>query len=439
MEPSYPKRLIEVDLPIKEIGKHSAREKNIRKGHIATLHTWWARRPLAACRAVLCAALWPDPADDNCPNSFKTFIKKELQLHYDPLSINNKINDRELRNLLLRFISDFANWDNAPKKKFIKIANKITAQAHLLFQNEGTQMPLVADPFACGGAIPFETIRIGAESHASDLNPLPILLNTCTNIFIPKYGDKLSSEFLKASKEIGDKTKLRLRKYYPKLNKNEEIIAYSWSRTYTCSGPSCGIEVPMLKQMWLSKQSKNDAAMRWVRDKDGNILVGANKKPKIELFKPKKASDVENGNVARGKATCPVCGYTASNDIIKKQMIEKNGGAKSSRLMAVRIQNLKTKRREYRLPVKEDHRAIELVEKDLYELTRDDYYRALLPNETTPKGGGSGASRAFSLHRYGIYKFNDLFNNRQLLSMLVLWKEIDRHLSRKKYNEFIKA
>src|SRR5213082_1067462 len=70
-EPAYPKRLIEVDLPIKRISEHARREKSIRHGHISTLHIWWARRPLAACRAVICAALWPDPADPLCPQSFR--------------------------------------------------------------------------------------------------------------------------------------------------------------------------------------------------------------------------------------------------------------------------------------------------------------------------------------------------------------------------------
>ena len=68
---AYPKRLIEVDLPIKRISAHARREKSIRHGHISTLHIWWARRPLAACRAVICAALWPDPADPICPQSFR--------------------------------------------------------------------------------------------------------------------------------------------------------------------------------------------------------------------------------------------------------------------------------------------------------------------------------------------------------------------------------
>src|SRR5438876_8900461 len=73
-----PKRLIEVDLPIKKISAHSQREKSIRQGHISTLHIWWARRPLAACRAVICAALWPDPADPQCPQAFIRKVREEM-------------------------------------------------------------------------------------------------------------------------------------------------------------------------------------------------------------------------------------------------------------------------------------------------------------------------------------------------------------------------
>ena len=77
----YPRRLIEVDLPIKRISAHARREKSIRHGHISTLHIWWARRPLAACRAVLCAALWPDPADPLCPQAFRDVAAAAVHLH----------------------------------------------------------------------------------------------------------------------------------------------------------------------------------------------------------------------------------------------------------------------------------------------------------------------------------------------------------------------
>src|SRR5580698_4284146 len=78
MSSTFPKRLIEVDLPIKRISKHARREKSIRHGHLSTLHIWWARRPLAACRSVLCASLWPDPDDPNCPEIFRQVVRYEM-------------------------------------------------------------------------------------------------------------------------------------------------------------------------------------------------------------------------------------------------------------------------------------------------------------------------------------------------------------------------
>jgi len=126
----YPKRLIEVDLPIKRISAHSRREKSIRHGHISTLHMWWARRPLAACRAVLCASLWPDPVDELCPDEFRQFAKEKMlkwaneninlmgsetlvnsmKIQKNPDILNNNL---ILRNALLDFIADFANWVDA--------------------------------------------------------------------------------------------------------------------------------------------------------------------------------------------------------------------------------------------------------------------------------------------------------------------------------------
>ena len=111
----YPKRLIEVDLPIKKISEHARREKSIRHGHISTLHIWWARRPLAACRAVICASLWPDPADLLCPESFKTEANNQMTQFWNQMDDESRtINDPlTLRTALLDFIADFANWDNS--------------------------------------------------------------------------------------------------------------------------------------------------------------------------------------------------------------------------------------------------------------------------------------------------------------------------------------
>ncbi|MBI4832166.1 MAG: DUF1156 domain-containing protein [Candidatus Lindowbacteria bacterium] len=144
---TYPKRLIEVDLPIKRISAHSRREKSIRHGHISTLHIWWARRPLAACRAVICAALWPDPADELCPESFRKTARKLMQEwaeeHVNLLSADSmkrfvaisknpkKLNDNvELRKALLDFIADFSNWDNSTVKEYLDTSRALTQSAH---------------------------------------------------------------------------------------------------------------------------------------------------------------------------------------------------------------------------------------------------------------------------------------------------------------------
>src|SRR5690349_3427212 len=200
-----PRRLIEVDLPIKRISAHARREKSIRHGHISTLHIWWARRPLAACRAVICAALWPDPIDENCPQTFRdkaaelitnfavkatakrsladscsqeslvrwmTLAKPETRL-----DATNPAHLNALRFALLDFIADFANWDNSTVKEYLETSRALTQIAHEALGGTPGTRPLVVDPFCGGGSIPLEALRVGADAFASDLNPIPVLLN----------------------------------------------------------------------------------------------------------------------------------------------------------------------------------------------------------------------------------------------------------------------
>src|SRR5437660_520082 len=141
--PAYPKRLIEVDLPIFRISAHARREKSIRHGHISTLHIWWARRPLAACRAVICAALWPDPGDTNCPPAFRTTAREMMRtwatdrlglcgeesfarfvaIAKDPRRLDD---NTVLRQALLDFIADFANWDNSTARRYLETSRALT-------------------------------------------------------------------------------------------------------------------------------------------------------------------------------------------------------------------------------------------------------------------------------------------------------------------------
>lgn len=215
---SYPKRLIEVDLPIKKISENARREKSIRHGHISTLHIWWARRFLAACRAVICASLWPDPADSLCPEAFRIEAKKQMEQFWNQMdsSARNLDDLIEVRKALLDFIADFSNWDNSTKEQYLNTARKLTQSAHEALGGEPGTRPLVVDPFAGGGSIPSEALRVGADAYASDLNPVAVLLNKVALEYIPKYGQNLADEVRKWGQWIKNEAEIELAEYYPR-------------------------------------------------------------------------------------------------------------------------------------------------------------------------------------------------------------------------------
>src|ERR1051325_5465209 len=249
---AYPKRLIEVDLPIKRISAHARREKSIRHGHISTLHIWWARRPLAACRAVICAALWPDPADPNCPVEFRDKVRGEMQAwtahdrqellsaesrrRFEAARQNAKLfkDAVQLRGALLDFIADFSNWDNSTIKEFLDTSRALTQAAHEALGGAPGTRPLVVDPFCGGGSIPLEALRVGADAFASDLNPIPILLNKVILEYIPKYGQRLADEVRKWGDWIKREVEKELIEFYPKDPDGATPIAYLWARTIRC-------------------------------------------------------------------------------------------------------------------------------------------------------------------------------------------------------------
>src|SRR5260370_41150651 len=141
---------------------HSAREKSIRHGHPSTLHLWLPRRPLASCRAMLLALLLPDPCHAQCPAEFKAQAREILK----PVPGRVGASDEELRAALLRFIGDFANWDHAANPTFLSAGRALVKAAN------PDETPLGVDPFAGGGSIPLEAVRLGCEAFASDLNPV---------------------------------------------------------------------------------------------------------------------------------------------------------------------------------------------------------------------------------------------------------------------------
>ena len=184
------KRLIEVALPLKEVSEQSAREKSIRHGHISTLHIWWARRPLAACRAVVFASLIPDPDDPECPASFRTLVNDVLkETEYKPKNGDGSATKDTARNRCLEFIKQLVRWENSNNPHYIESARKLIAAAHkFLHPNAEGDAPKVLDPFAGGGAIPLEALRLGCEAHAIDINPVAHLIELCTLVYPQKYG-----------------------------------------------------------------------------------------------------------------------------------------------------------------------------------------------------------------------------------------------------------
>src|SRR5437868_6704263 len=159
------KKLIEVALPLEAINKEAAREKSIRHGHPSTLHSWWARRPLAACRAVLFASLVDDPSSH--PKEFPTEADQ----------------DRE-RQRLFRLIEELVKWENSNNKQLLEAAHQ-----EILKSTDGNPPP-VYDPFCGGGSIPLEAQRLGLEAHASDLNPVAVLITKALIEIPPKFAGR---------------------------------------------------------------------------------------------------------------------------------------------------------------------------------------------------------------------------------------------------------
>ena len=306
------KRLAEVDFPIAEVSRHAAREKSIRHGHPSTLHLWWARRPLASSRAVLMALLLPDPCDEHCPGAFKNKARRLLSqvANCDPGTT-----DATLRKALLRFIADFANWDLASNRTYLEVSRALVKAAH------GEEAPLVVDPFAGGGSIPLEALRLGCEAFASDLNPVACLILKVMLEDIPRHGLGLAEELRKVGGKIKRQAERELADLYPTDPDGATPIAYLWARTVRCEAPSCGVEIPLMRSFWLCKKAKRKRALRHRIER----LKGAPARVELEVFEPKVDEDVHGGTVTRAKATCVCCGSVLPPERVQAQLARRAG------------------------------------------------------------------------------------------------------------------
>lgn len=424
MTPSYPKRLIEVDLPIKRISAHARREKSIRHGHISTLHIWWARRPLAACRAVICAALWPDPADPLCPEAFRASAREQMEkwasdhlklcaeesgrnfvaIQKDP----NLLKDNSiLRRALLDFVADFANWDNSTVKEYLDTSRLLTQAAHEALGGAPETRPLVVDPFAGGGSIPLEALRVGADAFASDLNPVPVLLNKVVLEYVPKYGQRLADEVRKWGDWIKCEAEKELAEFYPKDADGATPIAYLWARTIQCEGPGCGAEVPLIRSLWLKKGNQSVAFRIIPNPKAKNVSV--------EIIENASAADVKNGTVKRSSATCPCCGYTTSAERTRSHFSGRNGGASDARLLAVVTTRAGQTGRFYRVATDKDLKAAKAAAAHLDKARLLPLNMLMVPNEPLPY-----LRSIFNINLLDVTEWQQLFTPRQLLALIAL-------------------
>ncbi|PJM75081.1 hypothetical protein CSQ87_06995 [Bifidobacterium simiarum] len=259
------KKLIETGIPLKTINKESAREKSLRHGLPSTLHLYWARRPLATTRSILFAQLVDDPSAH--PDRFPTVEAQD-----------------EERGRLHELMERLAHWENVNDTNLYR-------QAHQAIMDSTGGGIAVLDPFAGGGSIPLEAQRLGLESHASDLNPLPVILNKALIDFPARFHDRpavnpnykgdigsdaagMADDIRYYGKLLRDKAFAKVGHLYPKV-KDEHgtehtVIAWIWARTVTNPNPANPVQVPLVRSWWLSKKKGHEA---WVKPiiEDGKI------------------------------------------------------------------------------------------------------------------------------------------------------------------------
>ncbi len=447
MIPKECKRLAEVDFPIAVVSKWAAKEKSIRHGHPSTLHLWWARRPLAACRAMLLALLLPDPCDEHCPPEFKTKARELLA----PVQREVDASDKDLQKALLKFIGDFANWDLAGNRTYLEVSRGLVKAAHLPDLSGGRyEPPLVVDPFAGGGSIPLEALRLGCEAFASDLNPVACLILKVMLEDIPRHGPKLAEELRRVGTEIKAAAEKELADFYPPDPDGARPIAYLWARTVRCESPNCGAEIPLVRSFWLSKKANRKRALRYrvvapassrQATDQGRQDAGATKGIEFEVFEPASDRDVPAGTVTRAKATCPCCQIVLSPERVRAQLAAQRGGADvifnergdrigGARLLAVVTLKPGKQGRNYRLPAARDYEAVRSASASLAALlenNRRDGSATLspVPDEPLPPIGTLG----FRVQRYGMLQWGDLFTARQKLALVTLCRRAQDSLA----------
>lgn len=384
--PEFPwkRKLIEVGIPLKEINAESAKDKSLRAGHPSTLHLWWARRPLAACRAVLFAQLVDDPSAH--PENFDTEEKL-----------------RQERQRLHGLMRELVRWDNTGDAVLFEEAREEIRRSC------GGSPPPILDPFTGGGSIPLEAQRLGLDAEGRDLNPVAVLI-TKALIEIPSRwaghqpvfpGDALVRDFWPGATGLAEdvlhygewlhrQAAGRLGSLYPKSRipgAEMTTIAWIWARTVTCPNPACRGTAPLAQSFWLGKKEGKEHYIEPVPDGDHVRfeIAGPSGKPR-------------DGTASRDGGLCLLCGSAISLKYIREEGL---GGRIGAQLMAIVAQG---KRQRHYLPPDRAHEAA-----------------ARLPRpDQVPEEEIGIDSRYLRPVTYGFTRFADLFTNRQLTVLGVL-------------------
>lgn len=380
------KKLIEVALPLDAINAASAREKSIRHGHPSTLHLWWARRPLAAARAVIWSSLVDDPSAH--PEKFPTEEDQAAE-----------------RERLFKILEELVVWENSNNDRVLN-----TAKAEIK-KSMGDELPPLLDPFAGGGAIPLEAQRLGLKAYAQDLNPVAVTINKAMIEIPPLFADKpavnpeargkltnggwsgnagLAADVKYYGAWMKEEAQRRIGDLYPKVQVPAEqgggeatVIAWLWARTVKCPNPACGHEAILVRSFDLSKKKGKE----W------------HAKPHCEgggiRFKVESGKATQDGTVNRRGATCVHCGAPIGFDHIREESRE---GRMDAKLMAVVAEGKRG--RIYVAPDEVQIAAADVPMPDDYPQGKLAYYPGHLNTNV-----------------YGLDEFWKLFTNRQLTAL----------------------
>jgi putative DNA methylase len=455
------RRLIEEYLPIEAISKEASREKSVRKGHISTLHLWWARRPLVACRAAVYGALVPASRfiPENGPDNKKQSLGRANAA---------------------KFVERLCQYPGSPQVIAEARQHILEAHAERLTQETGKPVtvedivegraprPKVLDMFAGGGAIPLEALRLGCEAYALDLNPVAHIIELCTLVYPQKYGKPdpnargmtgprqaggLSSTWGGLAEEVRywghwvlEKVKAEIGDLYPLIpdpeykgrrpesqttiwnsTKKNEVppgflmpVAYLWTRTVRCKNRKCGATVPLVRQTWLCKKKDRYVALKMITPAcaaepcDAAGRPQGEKKVRFEVVESRteKGLGFDPASFSKaGNATCPFCGTVADSDYVKAEGCAKRMG---QQMMAVVCTPPGRQGKVYlsATDVPEqapDDAAIRARIEALCQRTG-----LTVPREPCVKTGGN----QMAIRHYGMFTFGDLFTPRQMLCLL---------------------